>query len=32
MGVGMYAVVFVGAILAYFGYQYLQANQEQITV
>ncbi|KAK5995035.1 putative cytochrome b5 [Cladobotryum mycophilum] len=29
LGIGLYAFVFIGGLAAYFGYQYLQAQQAQ---
>jgi hypothetical protein len=29
MGVGLYAVILIGGALAFFGYQYMQSNQQK---
>jgi hypothetical protein len=29
MGVGLYAVILIGGALAFFGYQYMQQNQQK---
>ncbi|KAJ4158578.1 uncharacterized protein LMH87_009097 [Akanthomyces muscarius] len=29
LGIGLYGIVLIGGVLGYFGYQYLQSQQEQ---